>query len=232
MSSRTGIFTLATLIIGFMTAVLFQTTNEPEIRDTRTMMELRQELTSEREKQQELTEEVSRHESMLEELKVSGDPEQVLEDALFGLREKAGLTEVSGQGIIVEIKPYFTQHYEGGAIRSVPAPLMRMLINELNIYGAKDIAVGSQRIVSTTPIRNVQGITHVNSRRIASFPLQVRVLADNPEQLYHYMMTSTVKEFMQYENLEMSITQVSDLTLPGYDQTLQVRYMRSVKEES
>ncbi|TMW73129.1 DUF881 domain-containing protein [Alteribacter natronophilus] len=232
MKNPASVFTFVTVIIGFMAAVLYHSTGESEVRDTRTVMELRQELTAEKERQQELEEEVLRHEHILSELTGGSDPEAVMEEAMMDLREKAGLTDVSGPGIIVELKPYFSEGYDGGAIRTVPSELVRMLINELNIYGAKDIAVGSQRIVSTTPVREIQGMTHVNSRRIASFPLQVRVLTDRPDQLYHYMMTSAVREFLQYENFEMTVTQVSELTLPGYDQTMRVRYMQPVKEES
>ncbi|UTW70967.1 DUF881 domain-containing protein [Anaerobacillus sp. HL2] len=49
-----------------------------------------------------------------------------------------------------------------------------MLINELNIYNAKEIAIGSQRIISTSAIRDVNGVTHVNARRIPNLPLKIR----------------------------------------------------------
>lgn len=226
------IFTAVTTIIGFMVAIQFQTTKEPIVRDTRSVMELRQELTVEKERQQELMEQLTKNEEMLEQLQDTSNVETVIEDAIDDLKRSAGLTEASGEGILIEIVPYFDQHYQGGAIRSVPSHLVRMLINELNIYGAKDIAVGSQRIVSTTPIREVQGVTLINSRRITTFPLQVRVLADDPEQLHHYMMTSEVKEYLQYENLEFSSTPMKDLTVPAYDQSMRVRYMTPVKEDS
>ncbi|RNA69685.1 DUF881 domain-containing protein [Alteribacter keqinensis] len=232
MKDRMMIFTVITTIIGFMVAVQFQTTKEPDVRDTRTVMELRQELTAEKEKQQELIEELATQEEMLEQLQNTGNVENVIEEAINGLKARAGLTEVSGEGVLIEIRPYFDENYQGGAIRTVPAHLVRMLINELNIYGAKDIAVGSQRIVSTTPIREVQGVTLINSRRMTTFPLQVRVLTDDPEQLHHYMMTSEVKEYLQYENLEFTSAPMTDITVPAYDQSMRVRYMAPVKEES
>ncbi|WP_096435499.1 DUF881 domain-containing protein [Alteribacter populi] len=232
MKDRMIVFTIITTIVGFMVAIQFQTTKEPNVRDTRSVMELRQELTAEKERQQELIEELGNQEELLGQLQETENVETVIEEAIEDLRKSAGLTEATGSGVIIEVNPVFDEDYQGGAIRSVPPHLLRMLINELNIYGAKDIAVGSQRIVSTTPIREVQGVTHVNSRRMTTFPLQVRVLTEDPEQLHHYMMTSEIKEYLHYENLELTSTTVSELTLPAYDQTLRVRYMSPIKEES
>ncbi|SDY75857.1 Uncharacterized conserved protein YlxW, UPF0749 family [Evansella caseinilytica] len=232
MKDRMIIFTCVTTIIGFMVAVQFQTTKEPEVRDTRNIMELRQALTMEKERQKELNEEIEKQMELLYQLQQTEDVEEVMADTIDELREKAGITEVNGQGVVVEISPMFDEYYSGGSIRSVPPYLLRMLINELNINGAKEIAVGHQRIVSTTAIREANGVTLVNSSRMTQFPLEVRVLTDDPEGLHHAIMSSQSKEFFSYENLSVQSEPVDQVTLPPYERTLRVRYMEQLKEES
>ncbi|MBU9712426.1 DUF881 domain-containing protein [Evansella tamaricis] len=232
MKDRMIIFTCVTTIIGFMIAVQFQTTKEPEIRDTRNLLELRQDLTSEKERQAELNLEIEKQMELLFQLQQTEDVEEVMTNAISELRERAGLTEVSGQGIVIEVTPIFDENYSSGPIRSVPAYLVRMLINELNINGAKEIAVGNQRIVSTTPIREANGVTLINSSRMAQFPLEIKVISDDPEGLHHAMMSSRSKEFFAYENLSLESTPINYVKLPSYDKALRVRYMETVKEES
>ncbi|MDQ0253812.1 uncharacterized protein YlxW (UPF0749 family) [Evansella vedderi] len=232
MKDRMIIFTCVTTIIGFMVAIQFQSTKEPEIRDTRNIHELRQALTFEKERQKELNEELENQAEMLYQLQQTEDLEPIMTDAIEELKVRAGLTEVSGQGIIIEVSPIFEEDYGGGAIRSVPPYLLRMLLNELNIYGAKEIAVANQRIISTTPIREANGVTLINSNRVTQFPLKIRVLSDDPESLHHAVMASRAREYFSYENLSINSTPINYITLPPYDRTLRVRHMEIVKEES
>lgn len=225
-------FTIVTAVLGFMVAVLFQSTKEVEVRDTRNIMELQQALTSEKERQQELNEEIAKQLEHLSQLQQGGDVEEVMESAMEELKYRAGLTEVSGPGVILEISPVFDENFDGGAIRSVPPYLLRMLINELNINGASEIAVASQRVVSTSAIREANGVTLVNSSRVTQFPLRVRVITDDPEGLHYAMMSSSSREMFSYENLSLESSTVTELVLPAYDKPMRVRHMELIKEDS
>ncbi|WP_261179297.1 DUF881 domain-containing protein [Anaerobacillus sp. CMMVII] len=150
-------------------------------------------------------------------------------DALNGLKERAGLTPVSGEGIIIEIKPMYTDF--GYVPQQVPPHLLRILINELNIYNAKEIAIGNQRFISTSAIRDVNGVTHVNARRIPNLPLKVKVLANDAEKLHHEMIVSQSVEYFAIENLSLTSTPINFTTVPGYDQSFRIRYLQPVKEE-
>ncbi|MBU9720437.1 MULTISPECIES: DUF881 domain-containing protein [Bacillaceae] len=225
------IFTIVTFIIGFMIAVQFQTTNEPE-RDTRSLFELRQALTTEKERQAELNREIDRQLELLYQLQQTEDVEDVMLDAIEELREQAGLTEMGGPGIIIEVKPIFDESYEGGAIRTVPPYLLRMLLNELNMSGAIEVAVGNERIITTTPIREVNGVTLINGSRMTQFPLTIKVLTNAPEDLHHAVMASQSREFFSYENFNLEVTPINYVKLPPYGNTLRVRYMNPIKEDS
>ncbi|WP_179298820.1 DUF881 domain-containing protein [Evansella halocellulosilytica] len=232
MKDRMITFTIVTMIIGFMVAIQFQITKEPEVRDTRNVNELRQALTVEKERQKELNEEIDRQIELLNELEQSENVEDVISDVIEELSESAGLTEKSGAGVVIEISPHFDENYSGGAIRSVPPHLLRMLINELNINGAEEIAIGHQRIVSNSAIREANGVTLVNGSRMTQFPLKVRVITDDPEQLHHAIMSSQSKEYFSYDNFNIESQPINYLTIPAYERTYRVRYMTPVKEDS
>ncbi|QOY38659.2 DUF881 domain-containing protein [Anaerobacillus isosaccharinicus] len=230
MKDRMIIFAIVTTIIGFMIAIQFKTTKEPVVRDTRDILQLRQDLRVEKERQQELNQEIEKQFLLLSQLQEQENIEDVMIDALNDLKERSGLTPVSGEGIILEIKPMYTDY--GFIPQTVPPHLLRILINELNIYNARDIAIGNQRIISTSAIRDVNGVTHVNARRIPNLPLRVKVLANDAEKLHHEMIVSQSVEYFAIENLSLTSTPINFTTLPGYDQSLRVRYLQPIKEES
>ena len=58
--------TVITLIIGFMTAIQFQTVNEPVIRDTRDTSQLREDLVKEKELYLSLVREIRSNEERIE----------------------------------------------------------------------------------------------------------------------------------------------------------------------
>lgn len=215
-----------------MVAVQFQSVNEPDTRDGRNMAELRQDLVSEKEQQKELNKELEKQREVLYQLEQTEDVEEVMGDVITELQEEAGLTEVSGPGIILEVNVAFDEDYEGGAIRSIPPYLMRLLINELNIQGANHIAIDEKRYVTTTSIREVNGRTLVNGSWLSHFPLEIKVIADDPESLHHAMMSSQSRELFSYENLSLISTPVSQVDLPAYEKNYRVRFMEPVQEES
>jgi uncharacterized protein YlxW (UPF0749 family) len=230
MKDRMIIFAIVTTIIGFMVAIQFKTTKEPIVRDTRDILQLRQDLRVEKERQQELNQEIEKQLILLNQLQEKENLEDVMIEALNGLKERAGLTPVSGEGIILEIKPMYTDY--GFVPQTVPPHLLRILINELNIYNARDIAIGNQRIISTSAIRDVNGVTHVNARRIPNLPLRIKVLTNDAEKLHHEMIVSQSVEYFAIENLSLTSTPINFTTLPGFDQSLRVRYLQPIKEES
>lgn len=230
------IFTVVTLIIGFMLAIQFQSTKEPVLRDTRDVRELRNELRAEQERHQKLTQEIDKQTNLIHQYEESIDSsDETIEDVLIGqieeMQTQAGLTEVVGEGIVLTIEPIILDHQFGQTRKSVSPRLLRFLVNELNIHQAKEIAIGNQRVVSTTAFRDVNGVTQLNGRRIPPLPLEIRVIAEDAQKLHNEMIVSeSVIEF-EIENLKITSVPVNELTLPGYDQTLRVRYMEQVKED-
>ncbi|WP_209125813.1 DUF881 domain-containing protein [Alkalihalobacillus sp. BA299] len=235
MSNRL-IFMIVTLIIGFMVAIQFQSTKEPIVRDTRDIRELRKELRTEQDRHQQLVQEIEKHASLIDQYEVSlndhkENVESVMEEQIDNLRKEAGLTEVSGEGIILTIEPLYHDQFFGHNRNSVSPVLLRFLVNELNFNGAKEIAIGNQRIISTTAFREVNGVTRVNNRRLPTLPIEIKVLADDAQKLHNEMVVSESVEYFEIDNLKLTSTPINYLEIPAFDDTPRVRYMEQVKED-
>lgn len=229
-------FTLITLVIGFMIAIQFQTTKEPVIRDTRDIRELRAEVLAEQEKRQGLMQELEQIQSLIEQYEqsadnVGGEVVTVLENQIEEMRAEAGLTEITGAGIEITIRSLYNDQYVGQDRFMPSSDVFRFLINELNIYGANEIAVGTERIITTSAFRDVNQMTYLNNRRLPPLPLKVKVLAQDPERLHNHMVVSASVDFFEIEGYELSIELVDELIIPAYDQTPRVRFMEEVKED-
>ncbi|WP_026674369.1 DUF881 domain-containing protein [Alkalihalobacterium bogoriense] len=236
MKDKRMVFTFVMLIIGFMMAVQFQSTKEPTIRDTRDIRELRNDLQAEQERHQQLVLEIENHLSLLHQYEGSFDNEQNVEQVILEqieqLRKEAGLTEKSGQGIIITIDEMNDDFFIDRPRRSVPPELLRFLVNELNFYGAKDISIGGHRVISTTSFRGVGGVTQLNGgRRLPPLPIQVKVLADDAEKLHNHMVISESNDYFEIEGFSLKSEPINYITLPPFDQTPRVRYMELVKED-
>ncbi|TWI55770.1 DUF881 domain-containing protein [Halalkalibacter nanhaiisediminis] len=229
------IFTFITFVIGFMLAIQFHTTQEPVISDTRDIRELRRELVAEQERRQQLNAEIEKVQTVLAQYEQTIDSREddisvVLTKQIEELRMEAGLEEKAGEGLVITIDSIYNDQFFGQVRRTPPADVFRYLVNELNIYGADDIAVGDERIISTSAFRDVNQITHLNSRRLPPLPIQVKVLSEKAETLQNQMVVSESVEFFELDGFSISFELVDELELPAYDQTPRVRYMEEVKE--
>lgn len=217
------------MTIGFMVAVLFHTTSEPVVRDTRDIWELRQDLEQQKKVQQELYNEIIKNEKLIDQY--SGDSKEdqlkALENTLAELKKDAGLTEISGHGIVLTIEPLLDdENLLGTSTGTVHPELIRRLINELNTYGAQEISIDGERIVNTTPIREVNDKTYINEEPLSPFPVKVKVLSKNSNKLHSEMLTSQSGEDFARENLLLTSKLVDHVTIPPYDHQIRVKYMK------
>ncbi|OKO93999.1 DUF881 domain-containing protein [Geobacillus proteiniphilus] len=223
-------------IFGVMLAVGLRTTLSPEGRDTRDIWELRADLTKEQKLEQRLLEELESYEEILrryrQEYEAGGATE--LEATVAELREEAGLTEVRGSGLVLTIAPLSSAGYVGPAVATVSPELLQRLVNELNKYGAKEIAIDGERLTNRTAIREVNGATKVGSRSMR-LPVEVRAIADDADKLYSGLAVSPIRDDFAVENLELSISKPQPLVvIPPAASRPDVKYMETAnggKEE-
>lgn len=228
-------FTFITMIIGFMLAIQFHSVQTPEVRDTRDTWQLREDLKKELELQSNLIKEIRSNEVKLAEYETERKQgqEQTLRKTLEELKEEAGLTEVSGPGVVIQInqidEELFLEHMDA----KLSPELLRRLLNELNMYGAKHISIGGQRVINTTVIREIAGETKINGRSLRVLPIEVLVITEDfqsAKELYNRMLVSKAAEEFFIDNLKVHILQPeTKVTIPAYEDTIRIRNIESVK---
>lgn len=220
-----------------MIAIQFQTVKKPIERDTRDIWQLREALLKEKELQTNLLKEIRSNDEKLDsyESKKKQSKEETLKNTLQELKVQAGMTEVTGPGIILKIEPVMENIKLGEPITKIISPdLLKRLINELNMYEAKVISIDGQRVINTTVIRDINSDTKIDGHTIRSLPIEVKVIAENQqkaEKLYNRMQGSKSTEEFFIDNLRLTISPPSEnITIPAYDNPIHIRYMEPVKE--
>lgn len=230
-------FTLIAVVIGFMIAIQFRTVKEPEVRDTRDTWQLRDDILKENELQLKLIREVQSHEAKIAqyETELKHSKEQVLRDTLEELKVEAGLTEVTGYGIILSIEPVMEDLLIGKTVSNVSPDLLKRLVNELNMYEASHIAIDNQRLINTTVIRDINNETKIDGHSIKKLPFEILVIAEDAkgaEKLYNRMQVSKSAEEFFVDNLRVKVIKPEGrITIPAYQNSIRIRDMKPVDPE-
>lgn len=228
--------TIVSFIVGVMIAVQYNTVQNPTERDTRDIWEIRQELSEEKKRQSELLAEILTLKGVVEEYENSNSDNQgqVLHNTVEELKRKAGLSSVSGPGLIVNILPSIELVELGYQIEPISPDLLIRLINEIFRFQGLYIEVDGQRVVHTTAIRDINGSTTVNGIPISKTDVEIRVITENyekAEKLYNYLYASTLKDAFYIDNLNLEIYEAqNEVTVSAYDVNLSNTYLVEDKE--
>lgn len=232
-SWKNGIsFSLLTMIFGLMLAIQFQTIKEPIVRDTRDMWQLREDLKKEQQLQVELLSEIRKYNEIIEtyEAEENQNPEAALKETLNVLKEEAGLTEVTGSGIIITIDKLFSEELIGAPIQKISPELLKRLINELNSYDADEISIQGRRLMNSTVIRDINGQTKMDNFSLHTYPIEIKVISENADKLYNRMNASTTDEDFAIDNLSLTVSKpIESLTIPAYEDTIRVKNMKPLE---
>ncbi|MGM0522712.1 MAG: DUF881 domain-containing protein [Bacillota bacterium] len=224
MKKQTLILALAAFFIGVMISLHLSIEEEAPERDTRDLWEIRTALLEEQERQQALQEELNELQNIQADYEdnVYSTQIQTLRKQISDLQDQAGLTEMTGRGVELTLVADY-QQAEG--FPELTSELLTRLINELNVYGTKHLAVGGERIVNHTAIRGVSGRVYVNQRPLRDLPITVTVLTDEPERLINYMEVSQSINDLAIHNITLTMDEKQTVTVPRYAEDLALRYV-------
>jgi uncharacterized protein YlxW (UPF0749 family) len=227
-------FAVITMIIGFMLSVQYQTIKNPIVRDTRDLWELRQDLKKELEIQSQLLTEIRKYEEKLEKYETERrrNKELALRETLDELKKEAGLTEVTGPGIVITVEPLFSGMMEGSPVHYVTPDLLKRLVNEINSYGGEEIAIDGHRMINTSVIRDINGVTKVDGYSLNKLPLEIKVIAKDAEKMYNLVKGSSIHDDFAIDNLQLSVSNpLKSVTVPPYDNTIRIKHMKPAQAE-
>lgn len=134
------------------------------------------------------------------------------------LREFAGLTEVTGEGVAVTLNDSSAQKSGNKNAYIVHAEDILTVVNELNGAGAKAVSVNGQRIVGTSAVACAGTIVTVNGVRVAA-PFEILAVGDGEVLQAALKFPGGVVDSLSPWGIEINIRRESILTVPAYTQT-------------
>ncbi|WP_188454480.1 DUF881 domain-containing protein [Virgibacillus oceani] len=227
---------LVFLLAGFMIAVQFQSFQKPKERDTRDTWELRADIQKQQKTQQELYANIQQAEKIINQYQYDSITQttKTLKNSVQQLKEEAGLTEKKGKGVVFKVEPLFQESMKDVDVQVYPVltqELLSRLINELNKYGATDISIADERVISITPIRNVNGNIYVNNHPLPPLPFEIKVLAEDPKKLLSYVEYSSIRDYFAIENINLLGKAKDTIVLPKYDQDIHLESIHLLEAE-
>lgn len=230
-------FTMILFVIGLMAAIQYNTIHEPDSRDTRDVWEIRQELSREEQLHSELLSEIGLLDETLAKYgtAASESPEQALKETVDELKMQAGLTEITGPGIEVNIEPSLEAMALGQNIEPISPDLLIRFLNEINRFNGLEISIDGNRVINTTAIRDINGSTTVNAKPVQTPPFIIKIIAgsmEDTEKLYNHILATPILDDFYIDNLSVTVSEPEkEIAIEAYDGKLDKNQLKEAKGE-
>ncbi len=178
-----------------------------------------------------LKEEIAELRDRIAEILAGESQVKVLQDELQKARVLAGLTELKGPGVVLEMndsqKPLAAGQDPNLLI--IHDDDILQVINEMFGAGAEAVAVNGQRIVSITEIRCAGNVIMVNGTRVAP-PFKIAAIGD-PETLCGGLkFPGGVVDGLSLWGIEVKVKPQEEITVPAYSGSLNFRFASPSKK--
>ena len=197
--------------------------------------DLRDDLLRWKEKYDSVNTEVTKAEKKLEEtrqLAIQISPDSIKKEQELNINNTAlGLTDVSGQGVIVTLKDNqgVTNENIGitDDIRSylVHDANLREIVRKLKISGAEAISINDERIVNDTSIICSGNVIRVNDKKVSS-PFEIKAIG-SPELLYGNLDETITR--LNNSGIIVDIKKQDNVKINKYDGVINFNYAKTVE---
>lgn len=214
-----------------MIAVQYNTVQNPTTRDTRDIWAIRQELSEEKENHSKLLKEIATYNEFIEKYEDEDTASQavLLNNTVVDLKRQVGLLSVNGPGVILEIAPAMELIQSGYEIEQISPDLLIRLVNEIYRYNGLYIEIDGQRLTHTSAIRDINGVTTVNSVPVDKTNINIKIITENfekAEKLYGYLFASSFRDDFYLDNLNLYINEAQqNITITEFDGQLSTDFL-------
>lgn len=197
---------------------------------------LRDEVLTTKENYDRLYESVLREEKNLEtirkEVSENNDNAKETETKLKKINDILGLTDLTGQGIIVTLDDNKAASVDTiGVTEDISSYLVHYIdilkvINELWNADAEAISVNGERIVFTTAVTCIGNVVSINGEKVGA-PFVINVIGD-PEKLYGSLTrVESYLKILERDGVIVDVKKGTNISVPKYAGTYPVEYMKS-----
>lgn len=222
------------LLLGVMIVVAVNTNVAGEMKEDRETQEIIayiEDLEDEGAALQEQIRATREQISAIQSEQVAGESELAeMAEELALLRQYAGLTELTGPGVIVTMN----DNSVGAELAQKNNPAtynpsnyiihdkdLRYMIRELAPY-AEAIAINGIRVIDTTSIRCVGTTVYINATR-ESPPYEISVIGD-PDALEQVLLSSARYQMLVKGNKPVSVAKSQNIVVPAYSGAISPKY--------
>lgn len=215
-----AILLVTTTIIQFKSVDEYRKSNIEDLRED----ELKTQIASYKSKYEEAEAQYQDNENKIKEYKATSNENEkagkLLDDELEQQKNLLGLTDVTGEGVIITL----TDKNEG----TYTSDRLRYLVNELKYAGAEAISINDNRVINLTDIVTINDsfIVMYGNVRISS-PYVIKAIGDTTYLLSTLnMKNSGFVDLMKAENLQVSVEQSKNITITKYSRDINSKYLK------
>lgn len=218
--------------------VQLKTIDESNLTVTKTLTgnELRDQVLKWKEKYDKATVDLKKSEQKLEEIRqqsTQNDENAIYKEEQIKLDNTLlGLTDVTGNGIIITLKDNNTVKRSNiSPLDSIDFYLVHAgdlveVINALRNAGAEAISINGQRITNTTSVYCAGNVVVVNGEKISS-PVEIKAIG-SPELLYGSMtIPGGYLELMEETGVMVEVKKTENITINKYEGLINVQHIKS-----
>lgn len=212
----------AFILLGVLLAVQFRSTlfsktqkASSALSVNRLVEQLNREKKIEEQLRQQINENISQKD-LYQKSFLQDEGNSKLEEEWESTRVKAGLTDMKGEGITIELNDAPAQDEEYSPLLLIHADDMRIILNELKLAGAQAISINGERVLGTSEMVCAGPTVLVNGNRYA-VPFVITAVG-NEQLLYEAMTQSERIHLMIRDKIRVEITRQKELVVPKFNQ--------------
>jgi len=216
---------LVCMVLGFMLAVQFRTTQDSKSSVSyQRVEELSQRLLQTEKERDGLLTEVNR-------LKTTSGQEAQSQE-LADLKMGAGVVPAEGPGVTITIDDSKTKSKAGENpnLYLIHDDDLLKVINELKAAGAEAISINEQRLIATSEIRCAGPTLSVNNIRSAP-PYEIKAIGDAKNLENALKMRGGVVETLQVWGIQINVKPDANVHVPAYKSTFHFQFMKAAAED-
>ena len=241
-SAYIPIFSLICFVTFFLITLQFRTINQSqsEINRLKNENELRDEINEWKDMYETIKYKNQELESKITEYKNSASERnatvQLLNNEIDVLEMTAGLSEVTGTGIIVTLDDTRALNqiavdagYYDPNVYVIHDTDILVLVNELKAAGAEAISINGQRVTSNTEIRCVGPVIQINGIRLTA-PFKISAIGSPDILSSAIKLRGGIIDQFNSANIVVTIEPQDSIIIPKYEKVIEYKYATPTKE--